>query len=451
MKDKDLQHLQQLIGYEKTFDCVQCGYCLPACPTYETMGKETHSPRGRINLMKQAAEGTVSLEAIREPIEKCLGCRACETVCPADVDYGHLLEGTKAALTEQMPQSWSARMLSTILYDRIFPSRYWMGILGYVMWLYQRTGLSWVLRRTGLLRLIPERFRSFEAVLPAVIRPGLKQLSDQFKIKRDADAIWIRGEKSSGLRVGFFTGCIMDALFHETNLNTITLLLQIGAEVVIPRRQTCCGALHAHSGFREKAKSLAKQNISVFDQFGLDYVIHNAGGCGAMLVEYDIILEEDETWRSRAEAFASQAKDISWFLATQSNLKFKRTLPYKVTYQSSCHMLHVQKAADYPLQLLNQIPGLELHMMKDYERCCGSAGIYNVVHYDESMNILDTKMENVKNTTADVIVTTNPGCLLQMKLGVKREGLQNQVKVMHIVDLLAEAMPISTYPEKAET
>lgn len=430
MKTK-LEELQKKLNYHNTFDCVQCGYCLPACPTYETMGKETHSPRGRINLVKLAAEGKIDIEDLREPIDKCLGCRACQTACPTDVQYGKILEGAKEVLAEQQTLSAPKKWLKKAIFEDLFPSPSGMKSMGNLTWLYQKSGVQKLARKLHLTSIAPAHLGDFEAVLPPVVSP---------KERKKRKALYAaEGEKKA--RVGFFTGCVMDAIFFSTNRHTIELLRKAGAEVVIPEVQTCCGALHAHAGEAAQAKELAKRNIAAFEEAKVDYVVNNAGGCGAMLVEYDHLFADDPEWKERAERFSQSSKDITQILYELDGLTFTSELDEVITYQSSCHLTHVQKVTDAPLELMKQIPGVEYRAMKDYDRCCGSAGIYNIVNYDDSMKILDAKMSNMKKTKAVTIVTTNPGCLLQMKLGIKRENLEEQVRAVHLVDLLVEAQP----------
>jgi len=429
----NLEKLKQKLNYDKTFDCVQCGYCLPACPTYETMGEEKHSPRGRINLVKMAAEGRIGLETLREPLEKCLGCRACQTVCPTNVQYGEILEGAKHALEQNDAKSRKKHITEDLIFNKLFPSRRWMNTIGNATWFYQKTGLQKLAGRIGLTNLAPLNLDKFEAVLPTIPSP----------IERSKTPKLLEAKTKKKLRVGFISGCVMDSIFHQTNKNTIELLSIAGAEVVIPESQTCCGALHAHTGKMEVALELAKQNIQTFEQTDIDFIVNNAGGCGAMLAEYHHLFKEDEEWRMRAERFVNRSRDVSVIFAMLDGLEFTKEINEIVTYQASCHLTHVQKITLEPKDLLQKIPGIRYKEMKDYDRCCGSAGIYNIVNYEDSMDILDLKMEKAKKTNAATIVTTNPGCLLQMKLGIKREALESSVRAVHLVDLMMEAGPVS--------
>ncbi|MET3507222.1 (Fe-S)-binding protein [Halalkalibacter oceani] len=423
------QSYQTELAYHETFSCVQCGYCLPDCPTYQSMEKETHSPRGRINLVKMAAEGKVSLDTLKEPIDLCLGCRACETVCPTNVQYGKILESAKAVLQkEKYEQSKRIRLANEAVFKHTFPNERLLDLAGYGLRFYQQTGLQKVAQKLGVLKLFPERLAAFERVTPTVASPGRKK-KRPMELKPQGEPVY---------RVGFFKGCIMDTMFAEINDASMKLLQESGCEVVLIEEQTCCGALQNHSGDREIAKELAKKNIAAFEQYEFDFVINSIGGCGAMLVEYDHLFEDEPEWYERAKAFAAKNKDISYLLA-ELELPMKKEVNKVVTYQPSCHMTNVQKNTAAPLALLTSIPGITYKEHKQPHMCCGSAGIYNLVHFDESMKILDQKMEHVKETEPELIVTTNPGCHLQMKVGVEREGLAGKVKVVHLVELLAEA------------
>ncbi len=427
-----LRKLQDKINYEKTFACVQCGYCLPACPTYETMKKETHSPRGRINLVKQFAEGKLDINVLQDPIDKCLGCNACTVVCPSDVEYNKILEGAKQVLEEQQPKTKKQKIAEKLLFEDIFPSRKWMKRVGDLTWFYQASGLKKFAEKTGLAKVAPLSLDQFSQVLPNLPSPSER--------RRRLHRIPAKGK--SRIKVGFFTGCIMDSIFFEINQKTIDLLTLAGAEVVIPEMQTCCGALHAHTGKIGHSRLLAKKNIEAFEAESVDYIINNAGGCGARLIEYEELFDDDPEWRERAKTFSNKTRDISEILVELDRLTFTQPIAGPVTYQASCHMLNVQKVVNAPLKLIKEIPNIDYREMEGADRCCGSAGIYNIVNFEDSMKILDNKMIHMKETQAKIIVTTNPGCLLQMKLGIKRENLASTVRALHLVELLHEARPV---------
>jgi glycolate oxidase iron-sulfur subunit len=428
------------LAYDETFSCVQCGYCLPVCPTYQTMGKETHSPRGRINLVKMTAEGKLTnLDLLADSIDKCLGCRACETACPTGVKYGKIYESAKSLLHLRKEKSSAPKGWKNFLLRSVIPNKKRMNRIANVIWFYQRSGLRKIAKHSGFLRLLPYHLGEFEALLPTLPSP----------VERAKRSVRFPAQGKPKYRVAFFTGCVMDAIFEKINRLSIQLLQKAGCEVVIIEGETCCGALHAHTGDLETAKQLAKQNITAFEKASnrepLDFIVNNAGGCGAMLLEYDHFFRGDPEWEPRARTFAAKTKDISQVLSMTGPLPIVEKTSQKkevVTYQRSCHMTHVQKVTNEPLQLIRSIPGIELCEMEDPDKCCGSAGIYNMINYKESMEILNVKMSTVKNTDATTVITTNPGCLLQMKMGILREGLQDKVRAIHLVDLLAEACGI---------
>jgi glycolate oxidase iron-sulfur subunit len=431
-----LKELQRALAYEDTFNCIQCGYCLPVCPTYETMGTETHSPRGRINLVKLTAEGKLTnWTLLADSIDNCLGCRACETACPTGVKYGHIFESAKEAIAERTQYSAPIKTGRNVLFRGLFPNKRLMNSLAGSLWVYQMTGLESVVNKLKLTRVLPKSIAAFAGLLP-------RQTSPFKRLRRPSAFHPAQGKPR--YRVAFFTGCIMDALFERINRLSMELLAAGGCEVVAIPGETCCGALHAHSGERSTSKDLAKRNIAAFERLAasgaVDFVVNNAGGCGAMLSEYTHLLSDEPEWQERASRFTAVSKDISEVLALLE-LPFQRSEEQAetVTYQRSCHMTNVQKVTAQPVQLIRSIPGIRLEEMIDKEKCCGSAGIYNVVHYDESMDILDLKMKAVHGTAARTIVTTNPGCLLQMQLGIQREGLGDGMRAVHLVELLAEA------------
>ncbi|SFL47463.1 Cysteine-rich domain-containing protein [Salibacterium qingdaonense] len=298
--------------------------------------------------------------------------------------------------------------------------------------MYQASGMQKAARVLRLTSMAPLHLGEFEQVVPA--QPSPKQ--------RKARSRRVKPDGVPVARVAFFTGCVMDSVFFETNQNTVELLRLSGAEVILPENQTCCGALHAHAGKTDMAKEQAAANIQAFEEEDVDYIVNNAGGCGARLIEYDHMFEEGTEWHDRALAFTAKVKDISEVLVELDGLDFSKEVSKTITYQPSCHMTNVQRVTTPPRQLMESIPGLTLKEMNNPDFCCGSAGIYNIVNYDDAMDILDVKMDDVKKTAPECIVTTNPGCLLQMKLGVEREGQGRNMEAVHLVDLLMEAAPL---------
>ncbi|KYD29035.1 (Fe-S)-binding protein [Geobacillus sp. FSL W8-0032] len=417
-----------------TYDCVRCGYCLPSCPTYLTMKTETQTPRGRINLVRMAAEGHITVNELSVPIDLCLGCRACEHVCPSNIQYGKMLELVKGSIRYHKKQTSSPlrRFCEGFVFKHVFPSKSIMNKLGSFLWVYQKSGVKKVVHMKPLRYLLPKKLELFDK--------GLTEAKPPFR-KNDGRRYPSISERPA-LKVAFFTGCVMEAVFYRINLLSIRLLQKVGCEVVVVNNQTCCGALQLHAGEEELAKEMAKRNIEVFEKEEFDYIVNSAGGCGAMLKEYDGLFEGDPEWLERARHFKQKVADISVIL-NKLGLKLERVLSYRVTYQPSCHMTNVQKVTKEPEALIQSIEGIEFMRLNNPNLCCGSGGIYNLIHFEESMHILNAKMSDIKDTKANVIVTTNPGCLLQMKVGIAKENLHDHIKAVHLVELLAEACEIT--------
>ncbi|MCY7799887.1 (Fe-S)-binding protein [Bacillus haynesii] len=427
------QQFKQRMDEEELLNCMRCGFCLPSCPTYIESGfQESHSPRGRIALMKAVVDGTIEPdEDVERSLELCLGCRACEPVCPSGVNYGRLLEEARDIIQQNKKHAFPVKVLRRAVFKGLFPHQNRIRALTGMLGVYQRSGMQNVIRKSGLLRLLPDHLAKMEAVLPKV--PDMKQL------KKRPHLLPAIGERKK--RAAFFSGCLMDTLFLDTNTATIELLRLAGCEIIIPEQQTCCGALHGHSGEKSEAILLAKRNIQAFEDSNADFIVTNAGGCGAFLKEYDHLLKDDSEWRVRAASFTRKLKDFSSVLLELNFEQQSLELPQQiVTYQDSCHLRNVMKTSAEPRHLIRSIKGIEFKEMKNAESCCGSAGIYNIVESEMSMKILDTKMEAAAATRAATIVTANPGCLLQMKLGIERAGLTDQVRAVHLADLLLEAV-----------
>lgn len=426
----DENKLREQLAYDETFSCVQCGYCLPSCPTYVTFGNESHSPRGRINLVKLAAEGKLPLNDLIEPIDLCLGCRACEIVCPTNVDYGKILTSAVTVLNEfrKPKQKPTEKLLRKFVLRKSLNNKALLNVLGKSLYVYQKIKLDRGLRKINMTKLLPKSLERLEAVTPPVSLPEKRR--SQGSKKTD--------EKPNNLRIGYFPGCIMDTFFARINDLSIKLLEAQGCEVITIKEQGCCGALQHHAGEQTEAIERAKQNIEAYEQYDFDYIVNAIGGCGAQLVEYPLLFSKDDPWYERAKNFGKKSKDIAVILS-KLDIDYKREINKLVTYQPSCHLSNVQKVVDEPLTLLKNIPGIRYSPLEESEMCCGSAGIYNVIHHNESMEILDGKMKHVKRLTPEIIVTTNPGCHLQMLIGVEREGLADEIKVVHLVELLAEA------------
>ncbi len=391
--------------------CVHCGFCLQACPTYLALEDENDSPRGRIVLMHALVEGTLPVDDpdVRTHIDRCLGCRACETACPSGVPYGHLLEATRATLTAKQPNAPIAR---AILFAFARPSLLSLAMLG--------GRIARALRLSSLLAKLPGRVGFAMAMLEATRAP----------VKRAAYRP--AGDGSRGTAT-LLTGCVMEGLFTETNRATERTLAANDYALVPTGGQRCCGALHAHAGDVDAARRLARHNLAAFERSGADYVVTNAAGCGAMMKEYEHLLADDPAWRHRAAAVSAKVRDVSELLA-EAGPRPGGTLDVTVTYDAPCHLLHAQRVATPPLRVLAAVPGLTLVPLDGSEHCCGSAGIYNLVEPEVSDTVLAPKLARIAETRASLVATGNPGCLMQIGAGLHQAGAG--VRVVHPVDLL---------------
>lgn len=403
--------------------CVHCGFCLPVCPTYRETRNETSSPRGRIYLMRAISEGRLPLTGgFADEMFFCLACRACETACPAGVRYGDLVERSRAEIRSGLPEPLAVRLLQRLILRDLVPHPRRLAWMARAVQLYQRTGIGGWLGRAGLLDRFP-RLRAAEALTPR-IEAGAVGGAVPGTYPR-------RGE--GGRRVAFFRGCVMDVVYGGTNRRTLDLLRSNGCEVVVPRDQTCCGALHLHAGLRREAKDLARRNIRAFLRTGAEAIIVNAAGCGATLREYAGLLGAEGG--REAEAFASRVRDISEYLAALPSRKPFPSLQATAVYQDACHLAHGQGIRSAPRALLAEVPGLEIRPLPESDSCCGSAGIYNITHPESSIEILDRKMELIAEVDPDLVISGNPGCSIQLGFGVRRRGLR--ARVMHTVDTLS--------------
>ena len=405
--------------------CVHCGLCLNACPTYRELRVEMDSPRGRIYQMAQVATGAATInDSYIEHIELCLACRGCETACPSGVQYGRLVEAARAEIESSIERPWASRFLRDLAFRKLLPSRFNLQIAGGLLYLYQASGVKKLVRTLGLL---PARLSDVESLSPEIEPPFFYRYYGK---------VW-PAEGKRRYRVAFLGGCIANVSFSRLNEATVRVLQKNGCEVSVPKAQTCCGALHVHAGIREEARRLARRNIDAMLDDGYDAIITNAGGCGSTLKEYGELLEHDPYYAIKGLRFSNSVKDVNEFLAAIGLNPSLRELPVAVTYQDSCHLAHGQKIRSAPRQLLKAIPGLTLREMPLSDLCCGSAGIYNLLHTDLSLALLEKKMAAVNGTRAEVIATANPGCMLQLQAGVRKWG--HGQRVAHVVELLDEA------------
>jgi glycolate oxidase iron-sulfur subunit len=399
-------------------DCVHCGFCLTACPTYLETGNELDSPRGRIYLMKSAIEGRIPMgEALVKHLDLCLGCLACETACPSGVDYSQLIEASRSQIERRYRRPFWDRFYRSLLFS-VFPYPKRLGLLLPFLFLYQATGVKGLVQSSRVLRKFSDKLAHIEGMLPEVKSVFPSPLPNLTPAK---------GKRR--FRVALLTGCVQSVLFPETNEATVRVLAENGCEVIIPKGQGCCGALSLHSGRLSESRDFARSNIEVFENSDFDAIIVNSAGCGSAMKEYGELLND-----SRAEKFGKRVKDIMEFLADIGIQGELKELRLRATYQDACHIAHAQRIKTHPRKIIKQIPGIEFIELPESEICCGSAGIYNLVEPEMAEKLLQRKISKLKETGAQVLVAGNPGCLLQIGMGIRRYGLN--IKTAHPVELL---------------
>jgi glycolate oxidase iron-sulfur subunit len=410
------------IDYELFLDCVHCGLCTASCPTYVELGNENDSPRGRIYLMRSVTDGRIPLnDEVRGHLELCLDCRACETACPSGVQYGKLIEPFRVAMeqTAEGPKKSADWFHRWILFG-LFTKPEWMRRALWPARWSQRLGLLGLARSLGLLRLLPPRLRQLVNMLPppAKVEPPLPEFLPAIGRRR--------------ARVALFTGCVADVMFRHTHWATARVLQQNGCDVLVPRGQDCCGAIHFHAGSSEPARALADKNLAAFDADAVDAVIVNVAGCGAMMKDYGHHWHDSQS--AARERFAAKVKDINEFLDTLGLVPPEGEIPLVATYHDACHLGHAQKVREAPRRLLAQIPGLKLRELPETEICCGAAGTYNLTQPEMAGRLSRRKLENILKTGAEVVLTANAGCLLQIGREAREQG--RRLWVAHPIDLL---------------
>jgi glycolate oxidase iron-sulfur subunit len=410
--------------------CVHCGLCLPACPTYLESMREQSSPRGRLRLMRSVSEGRLDVldPVFNGQMYECLDCRACETACPSGVVYGAALEAARGeiegARRERGRRAAKERLLRWLVFKGLLGDMRAFRAAARLARLYQSSGLQAVARRTTLVRLLGLEWQ--ERQLPRVDR--------RFFVPKD-QVFPSRGERRG--RVALLAGCVMHTAYAAVDRASVRLLVHNGWEVVVPAGQGCCGALHMHAGEPDGARRLMCRNIEAFEQADADVVVANAAGCGAALKEYARALADDPAWAKRARSLSGKARDLAEVLA-EAPLRGRPSLPdTTVTYQEACHLAHAQRISAAPRALLSRVEGLRLVEMDEPALCCGSAGIYSLLRPELSSRLQERKLDRALATGAQVIVTANPGCLLQLESGLARRGARG-VRVRHIADLLDE-------------
>ena len=427
---------------ERIADCVHCGFCLPACPTYQLWGEEADSPRGRIWLMQLGLEGEVSLdEEVVGHFDACLGCMACVTACPSGVRYDELIEATRAQVERNHRRSLGDRLFRAAIFA-LFPHPRRLRAAAAAGWVYQRLRGPTAVRRLGLSRRLPPRLRALEELLPDVrlrdLRAGLPPR--------------VPAQGSRRLTVGLLSGCVQSVYFPGVNAATARVLAAEGCEVVVPRGQRCCGALAVHSGRHDLAVAAARETVDAFDAAGVDVVVVNAAGCGSTLKEYDRLLADDPAYAERAAALAGKARDVTEVLADLPPRAPRHPVRARVAYPDACHLAHAQGVRAQPRAVLSGVPELELLEVPGGDLCCGSAGVYNLVEPEPAAELGRRKAANIRSTGAQAVVTGNPGCLLQLRREL-------DLPLRHPVEVLDAAIrgsdpfqpPSATRPRRKKT
>jgi len=418
----DESNLAAGIDYGLFLDCIHCGLCTAACPTYAELGNENDSPRGRIYLMRGVADGRLELtKEVRRHLELCLDCRACETACPSGVQYGKLIEPFRIAMEntgdgEAKSQDWFHRWILFGLFP--YPDRLKWALMP--ARLVQRIGLDRLAERLGLFKLLPPRLRQLAHMLPP-----LGSLSEPLPSILPA-----RGKRRA--RVALFTGCVGEAMFQETHWATARVLQENGCDVLIPRDQVCCGAIHFHAGSEGPAREMADQNRQALQPRDVDAIVVNVAGCGAMMKDYGHHWQDDA--QADRELFAGKVRDINEFLDDLGLVEPLGKIRLKATYHDACHLLHAQKVREAPRNILARIPGLEIVDLPETELCCGAAGTYNLTEPEMSARLSRRKLDNIRKTGARVCITSNAGCLLQIAREARSQG--EPIRVVHPMDLL---------------
>lgn len=429
---KDLQgnfKPQDAPRYDDVLQCMRCGFCLPTCPTYALTGRERSSPRGRVALARAVAEEKLEFTtAVKEEAFFCLDCRACTTACPSGVRAGEVMEVCRSQAQAFYPLGKSGRAFRAFILEKMLPSPEMLETAMLPARLYQRLGIQWLVRHLKVLKIGPDWMEKAEGMLPRLEGPLRPQLPE---------VVPARGVRRG--RIGFFLGCVMTLMYPGVSRQTVNVLSQQGFDVVTPKQAKCCGAPHLSEGDRQTARQLALFNLDLFLGQDVDFIVTDCAGCGAALKEYEELLE-GQTEHEKLTRFRSKIRDISEFLGEvglrTEGLKSVKT---SVTYHEPCHLCHAQGISAQPRDLIRQIPGVELREMKESSWCCGSAATWGLKFADDSRQVLERKLRNVQDTGAELLVTANPGCHLQLAWGVREAGMKQEV--LHVMELLGRAIP----------
>jgi len=420
------------IDYAVLQQCMHCGMCLPTCPTYDQTKQERNSPRGRIALMRAVADGVLDVShEFAEEMSYCLGCLACQTACPAGVNYAELFETARSDIERQNAQRGVARQFwRAVTLGFLFMNPAALRFTGRLLGFYQRSGLEALTRRTGIIRLLPRGLRRLEPQTPRIAPKFSNSLIPAHQTPSG----------TTRYRVALLTGCVQDLVFPDVNRDTADVLLANGCSVDTPPVQPCCGSLHAHNGDLEHARVLARRMIDLFPPDRYDAIITNAGGCGSHLRRYAPLLHDDSTYRERAVVWDRKLRDVQEWLI-EIGCRAPETSPFDqpaaVTYHDSCHLVHGQKISREPRAVLRLLPGVSLVELPESTWCCGSAGVYAITQPEQAERLLGRKTANIVGTGAEWVATANPGCHLQIARGLDAAG--TRIKVAHPVSLLARA------------
>ena len=413
-------------------DCVHCGFCLPTCPTYVLWGEEMDSPRGRIYLMKEGLEGEPMTDEMVSHWDACLGCMACVTACPSGVQYDRLIEQTRAQVERRHERSRGDKALRALIFS-LFPHPKRLRLVRGPLRVLQRTGLDRAMRRTGLLERMAPQLAAMESLAPRLGRP-------------EPLPPYLPANGTRRATVGLLTGCVQGAFFPGVNAATARVLQAEGCDVVVPQGQGCCGALSVHNGREPEAQRYARRLVDTFEQSGVERVVVNAAGCGSTMKEYAELLADDPAYADRARAFAEKVRDVSEILDELGPVAPRHPLPMTVAYHDACHLAHAQGVRAQPRSLLNGVPGLELKEIAEPELCCGSAGIYNILNPEPARELGDRKAANIVATGAQVLVTANPGCLMQVTSAIERSGHpMGMAHTVEVLDASIRGAPVETF------
>ena len=432
-------------AYRRGLACVHCGLCLPACPTYVQTGHEADSPRGRIQLMLGLADGKIELtDSVRHHLDLCLDCRGCETACPSGVVYHELIEDARAKMASTESLTLSSRFMRMIFFH-VFthPVRLKLALLPARV--LQKIGVYQILRKIGVFKLLPRQLRKMEKMLPAHGALWPKRLPAKARAGGTDAVMKLLHDRKDSIRpkatVGFFAGCIGSVMFDKVNRQAFELLAAAGADVVCPRAQGCCGAIHHHNGAHRSAGDLARQNIDTFLPASgekVDFIISTVAGCGAMLREYDVLLRDDPQYADRAKNFVSCVRDVTEVLLAIGLPEMRHSVAQTVTYHDACHLAHAQKITAAPRELLAKVPGLKLVPLPESDLCCGAAGTYNLTQPEMATALAERKIANIELTKAPICVTGNVGCAMHIQSELKSRG--KMIEIVHPIEILHRAV-----------